>query len=124
MRKTLALAFSLLFFLPALPSSAQEVTPSISSPPIVYQYCILVVDAGFFNTSEVGLEFGQSAQPPVKDAELLQDQNNIRQMHSIVAALNYMSGRGWEFLETRTTPTSIGSYVGYLLRRPQRPIAK
>ena len=121
MLKTLALAFSL--SAAAVPTFAQSPAPALaSSPP--YQYCILVSSGDRYASSDVQLEYGQRAKSPVQDAQLAQDNLAVAKLGSVVAALNYMSLRGWECLSATAITSKSNAYanttdsqIGYLLRR-------
>jgi hypothetical protein len=98
-----------------------------SRPTTVYQYCALLVDdSSFAYPSNLLLDYGQRAKPEsIQNAELQEASEKIRKMNSIVAALNYLSVRGWECWNVNTVQTrnpvnnQLLSETHYLLRRSQ-----
>ena len=116
------LAFALLLSSAASPVCAQSLAPA-GALPIAYQHCILVSLGDAYASSRIRLEYGQGAKLPVRDAQMVQDNQAVAKLGSVVSALNYMSLRGWECINVSTI-TSSGAYssstdsqVGYLLRR-------
>ncbi len=104
-----------------LPAFAQNAAPT---PPVPYQHCLLVSSGDRYESSGVQLEYGQHAKAPVRDAQLAQDDQAVSKLGSAVAALNYMSARGWECIGVSALTTKSNAYAnttdsqtGYLLRR-------
>jgi hypothetical protein len=111
------------FFLLALtaaPTLAQ--TSSGSSLAPVYRHCLIAGRDS--NYAGVHLEYGQEAFPAVNDTQLAQDDAIVRKLGSMIAALNYMSRRGWECIGINTVPSDVSQSTGavysttsYLLRQ-------
>ena len=105
-----------LLFFAAHGALAQSALGSGAAPVGAPTYCVIVGQR---------LEYGQDATPPVKDAQLAEDAAKVRSLNSPVAALNYMSSRGWECVIMTTVPVYFNSNAGntissefrYLLRR-------
>ncbi|MFC7670487.1 hypothetical protein ACFQT0_26460 [Hymenobacter humi] len=111
--------FSLLG-LTAAPTLAQ--TTSVAPLVSVYRHCLITGRDSDF--AGVHLEYGQEASPPVNDTQLAQDDAIVRRMSSMMAALNYMSKRGWECIGVNTVPSDVSTTTGvvhsttsYLLRQ-------
>jgi len=98
-----------------------------SRPATVFQYCALLVDdSSFAYPSNLLLDYGQRAKPEgVQNTELQEASEKIKKMNSVVAALNYLSIRGWECWNVNTVQTrnpinnQLLSETHYLLRRGQ-----
>lgn len=98
-----------------------------SHPAPAFQYCALLVDdSAFAYPSNLLLDYGQRAKPEgVQNAELQDASEKIRKLNSIVAALNYLSARGWECWNVNTVQTrnaitnQMLTETHYLLRRSQ-----
>lgn len=119
------LFFSLL--LTATPALAQTAPAPRPVAPVSHQHCTLVSEGTYSYSSRVSLEYGQGAKDAVQDPELSQDNVAVRKLRSAMAALNYMSSRGWECMGVSTLPAKINpssgnvdAETGYLLRRPAR----
>ena len=88
-----------------------------------YQYCALLVDDTYFtNPGRLLLDYGDKANPPVVSPELREDAVWVWKMGSVPAALNYLSGRGWECWNVNTVLSAVRAGVAsyetrYLLRR-------
>lgn len=96
-------------------------------PAPAFHYCALLVDdSSFAYPGNLLLDYGQRAKPEgVQNAELQEASEKIRKLNSIVAALNYLSARGWECwnvntVQTRNSVTNqLLTETHYLLRRSQ-----
>jgi len=92
---------------------AQTTSPALASQPAHYQYCLLTK-----NYSTWHLDYGQYAKPAVADAGLREDNAAVAKLDSEVAALNYLDGRGWEYVNsTSYSGTTYSGRTDYLLRR-------
>ncbi|MDO7887017.1 hypothetical protein [Hymenobacter cheonanensis] len=92
---------------------AQSTPPPLAAQPVHYQYCLLYKAGNTWH-----LDYGQDARPAVVNAGLRDDNDAIMKLKSEVAALNYLDGRGWEYVNS--TSYSGSTYSGrtdYLLRR-------
>ena len=109
---------------PALAQTAPATRPASSVP---YQHCTLVSEGDYNLSSRVFLEYGQNARDAAQFPDLAQDNVAVRKLRSAMAALNYLSSRGWECvgvstLSSKINPSSgnVDAATGYLLRRPAR----
>lgn len=102
---------ALLLVATSRPARAQT-APATSSTPGQYQYCNLV---GYYTTGrDAHLEYGQHAKPAVTNPELEALDAEIKELDSATVALNYLTSRGWEFVNvTSLAPASII----YILRK-------
>lgn len=108
--KHLLLATGLLL---AQGARAQSTAPAPATQPAHYQYGLLY-QAG--NTWQ--LDYGQDAKPAVVAADLREDNAAIAKLKSVVAALNYLDSRGWEYVNsTSYSGTTYSGRTDYLLRR-------
>lgn len=93
--KTVILVLSLFFVLVAAECIGQE------SDTVKYQYCELIGTHRAFTTGKVSivLDFGEEKNY-WKDQRLKDEQTGkVKIFNSMVDALNYMSGFGWEFVQ-------------------------
>ena len=92
---------------------AQTASPASARQPVHYQYCLLTKS---YNTWQ--LDYGQDAKPAVADAGLREDNAAVAKFKSEVAALNYLDGRGWEYVNSNTySGSTYSGRTDYLLRR-------
>ena len=119
--------FLFALLLAATPALAQVAPVPLAAAPAAYRYCTLVSEGGFNYSSRVLLEYGQNAKDAAPDPELNRDDVAVRRLRSAMAALNYLSSRGWECIGVSTLPTKVNpssgdvdAATGYLLRRPAR----
>ena len=124
MLKPLLFALLLLAARPAFAQTAPAAQPAAAVP---YQYCTLVSAGGFSYNARVFLEYGQTGKDGAQDPELNRDDVAVRKLRSAMAALRYLSSRGWECIGVSTLPIkiypssgSVDAETGYLLRRPAR----
>ena len=124
MLKPLLFALLLLAARPAFAQTAPAAQPAAAVP---YQYCTLVSAGGFSYNARVFLEYGQTGKDGTQDPELDRDDVAVRKLRSAMAALRYLSSRGWECIGVSTLPIkiypssgSVDAETGYLLRRPAR----
>jgi len=108
----------LLLAVASVAASAQ--TAVIGSPTTAAQshYCILVSTGAYYSSTEVRLDYGQNIKNAVVDPQLVEADAAVRKLGTVVAALNYMSGLGWDCIGINTLPgTYADAQSGYLLRR-------
>lgn len=92
---------------------AQSSLPPATTQAVHYQYCLLTKNG---NTWQ--LDYGQDAKPAVADAGLREDNAAVAKFKSEVATLNYLDGRGWEYVNsTSYSGTTYSGRTDYLLRR-------
>ena len=92
----------------------------------MYTYCeIKAKKAGFFgNKISIEVDFGQG-DPSILDLfkgksnTLKDDQSGrIKKFNSVVDALNYMSGLGWEYINCMVITDGKENVYHYVMRKP------
>lgn len=100
----------------ALGARGQSAPPPPAAQGLHYQYCLLYKSG---NTWQ--LDYGQNATPAVAEASLREENAAVAKFKSEVAALNYLDGQGWEYVNsTSYSGTTYSGRTDYLLRR-RRP---
>lgn len=112
MRKTLFLALLLAL---ATPAAFAQTTPTApAAKPPQYEHCMLMASGAYF----ARLDFGQRVKETPQNPELLRADEAVRKLRSVVAALNYLSSQGWEYISVNTfADGTTNPTTGYLLRR-------
>jgi hypothetical protein len=108
------LALGLLLASAASPALAQT-TAAAPAAAGQYQYCNLI---GFGTQGrDARLEYGQHPKPPVGNPELEALDEKIKNLDSVILALNYLTNNGWEYVSMTALSPGATSYIVYLLRR-------
>ena len=110
--------FALALFLSAtaLPALAQTNPAPNPTAAGQYQYCNLV---GYgIQGRSARLEYGQHPKPAVANPEMEALDEKIKNLDSVLLALNYLTNNGWEY--TGVTSLSQGDLIIYVLRRRMR----
>jgi hypothetical protein len=83
------------------------------------RYCLLIVKQKPFGGTSLHLDFGQDQRHnPVLRADLDLAARQVARFTSVPAALGYLDGIGWEFVQANTLPASLFALgrADYLLR--------
>ncbi len=113
MLKTLFFGLGLALAAPAAFAQTAPAAPVAKVPQ--YEYCLLVASSTYYNAR---LEFGQRLKDAPENPALIQADVAVRKLRSVVAALNYMSGQGWECINVTTVADNTANPdISYLLRR-------
>ena len=107
------LALGLFLAATAAPASAQTAPAPATAGQ--YQYCNLI---GFGTQGrDARLEYGQHPKPPVGNPEMEALDEKIKNLDSVILALNYLTNTGWEYVSVAALSPGATSYVVYVLRR-------
>ena len=97
---------------PALAQTTPAVAPAAAGQ---YQYCNLL---GFGTQGrDARLEYGQHPKPPVGNPEMEALAEKIKNLDSVILALNYLTNNGWEYVSAAALSPGTTSYIVYVLRR-------
>jgi hypothetical protein len=117
MFKTLVFAVGLALTAPAAFAQTASAAQPVAKAP-QYEHCILVLRDSYYDSRNIGLEFGQSVRSATPNPDLVQANIVVTKLRSVVAALDYMSSQGWECINVSTLVDNTTSpNTGYLLRR-------
>jgi hypothetical protein len=92
--------------------------------PETDQFCALIATGSYFSNLTLKLDYGQKDKSLASvDSQLQKDNTEVAALNSVVAALNYLSSHGWEYLSSSTLQNEvsrlggISSQVQYLFRK-------
>ncbi|TKB97903.1 hypothetical protein [Pedobacter cryophilus] len=82
-----------------------------------FVFCELVASSSSLNTkTKVSVDFGLE-NPKSKERRLLDESGKIKTFNSMVDALNFMSEKGWEFVQAYVTIYDKDSTTHWLLKK-------
>lgn len=110
--------FTLVLFFVSLTNSIIAQSKSDNTVKSSYVFCELVANSSSLNTkTRVAVDFGLD-NPKFKDRRLKdEDTGKIKTFNSMIDALNYMSEKGWEFVQAYVTVDDKDSTTHWLLRK-------
>lgn len=123
MKKILTLVTILtLIILPTI-SQAQVTNSEMDSIKYVSQteqYCLLVCTAKLFSTTvKVDIDFGQKVNfwGNPKQRKIIDESGNVKEFSSVIDALHYLNGLGWQFVSAYPMSSQQGQCYHYLMKR-------
>ncbi|MEO5909281.1 MAG: hypothetical protein ABIP95_00250 [Pelobium sp.] len=111
------LHFTLILFFVCLTSSIIAQSKTDDATKSSYVFCELIAKSTKLNTkTRVAVDFGLE-NPKFKDTRLKdEDTGKIKTFNSMIDALNYMSEKGWEFVQAYVTVDEKDSTTHWLLK--------
>ncbi|MGF7040095.1 hypothetical protein [Mucilaginibacter lappiensis] len=98
---------------------AQTDTTTIQKPH--EQYCMILATAKVFSSKvTITVDYGQETKFwHYTDSRIKDDQGKVVSFNSVIDALNYMSTKGWIFVNAYAlSEGSSGKVLNYVMRRP------
>ncbi|RZK24998.1 MAG: hypothetical protein EOO43_06630 [Flavobacterium sp.] len=81
------------------------------------EYVLIVATAKFLSTKvSIVLDYGQE-KDFFQDNRVKNEEGKVASFNSVIDALNYMNGQGWEFMNAYPITTSSGNVYHYLMKR-------
>lgn len=119
MKKLLFLLGFLGISLISLNTKAQSNTDSLALKP--YVFCELIGSSDLNTKTKVVVDFGLD-HPNRKEKRLLDEQTGkIKVFNSMIDTLNFMSAKGWEFVQAYVTIDGKDSITHWLLKKKASP---
>ncbi len=110
-------AIFLLALFVALDLQGQTVS-KIKLSDIDAEYIKLIPFDRISNRVAIDVDFGQVDETfNMKDRKLMDEEGNVREFNSIIQAINYVCGFGYELLNVYTEGTIGSTYPYYILHR-------
>lgn len=107
-------SFLLISFI-SLPTKAQSATDTSSHKPYVFSE--LIGSSSLNTKTRVVVDFGLE-HPNRKEKRLVDEQTGkIKVFNSMIDALNFMSAKGWEFVQAYVTIDGKDSSTHWLLKK-------
>lgn len=78
-------------------------------------YYIEIFEVAIMGTKSISLDFGKDA-PLGKSYKILDEKDEPILFQNVVAALNYLSGQGWELVAVSERNVKTGSRTVYLMK--------
>jgi len=85
------------------------------------QYCMIIATAKLFSTKvTISIDFGQEMSFWHRDQRIKDDSGKVISFNSVIDALNYMSSKGWYFVNAYALSDGSGSgkVLNYVMRKP------
>lgn len=83
-------------------------------------YCMVLATQRIFSSKvKIVVDYGQEVKYwSFKDQSMKDDEGNIKNFNSVVDALNYMAGQGWEMVNAYPVSDSSGQVVlSYIMKK-------
>ena len=115
MKKLLFLLSFLMFSIISLQTKAQSQTDSLTLKP--YIFCELIGSSDINTKTKVVVDFGLE-HPSRKEKRLLDEHTGkIKVFNSMIDALNFMSLKGWQFVQAYVTQDGKDNTTHWLLKK-------
>ena len=119
MKKLLFLFSFLVFSIMSLTTQAQSQKDTLALKP--YIFCELIGSSSINTKTRVVVDFGLD-HPSRKEKRLLDEQTGkIKVFNSMIDALNFMSLKGWEFVQAYVTIDGKDNITHWLLKKKSSP---
>lgn len=119
MRKLLTLL--ILSCLLSLSATAQTTLPAATSAATrTEEYCMVLATPKLLsNKVTISVDFGQE-RPFFADNRYRDEEGKVQTFNSVIDALNYMNGQGWEFVNAYAILVSGQNVYHYVMKRKVR----
>ena len=78
------------------------------------RYCLLLASSTFLSSKvKVEVDYGETTE------KLRSDNGKVAKFESVISALNYMSGEGWQFVDAYAITVGNQNVYHYLMRREE-----
>ncbi|QIX62279.1 hypothetical protein HER32_14270 [Hymenobacter sp. BT18] len=100
-------------------AAAQAQTPAPAAPSVARteEYCMMMATQKLMSTKVIiTMDYGQERKF-FSDARYKDAEGKVQAFNSVIDALNYMNGQGWEFVNAYVITVGGQNVYHYVLRR-------